>query len=70
MKSSGSGLENEINYHGGSATLTMRHPSICKSWHTSSLTSGGRSIGIVCLRTKGHGVCFLFVFVQVVKEKK
>jgi hypothetical protein len=24
-----------------------------------SPTSGGRSVGIVCLQTKSHGVCFL-----------
>jgi hypothetical protein len=28
----------------------------------NSPTSGDRSVGIVRLRTKGHGVCFLFVF--------
>jgi hypothetical protein len=28
-----SGLENEINDHGGSAALTTRHPSIRRSWH-------------------------------------
>jgi hypothetical protein len=24
------------------------------------IKSGGRSVGIIRLRTKGHGVCFLF----------
>jgi hypothetical protein len=50
----------EINDRKGSAALTTRHPSIHKSWHKTSSTSGGRSVGIVRLRTKGHGVC-LFV---------
>jgi hypothetical protein len=35
--------------------MTTRHPSIRKSWHYISPTSGGRSGGIVSLRTKGHG---------------
>jgi hypothetical protein len=34
----------------------MRHPSIHKSWHYISSTSGGRSVGIVRLQTKGHRV--------------
>jgi hypothetical protein len=29
---------------------------IRKSWHYISPTNGGRSVGIVRLRTKGHGV--------------
>jgi hypothetical protein len=32
-KSSGSGLENYQYGRRGSATLTMRQPSILKSWH-------------------------------------
>jgi hypothetical protein len=40
--------------------LPTRHPSIHKSWHYISSTSGGRSVGIVRSRTKGHGVC-LFI---------
>jgi hypothetical protein len=36
----------------------MRHPSIRKSGHYSSPTIGGSSVGIVHLRTKGHGVDF------------
>jgi hypothetical protein len=47
----------EINDRRGSAALTTRHTSIHKSWHYISSTSGGRSVGIVRLRTKGHGVC-------------
>jgi hypothetical protein len=47
----------EINGRGGSAALTTQHPSTHKSWHYISPTSGGRSVGIVRLRTKGHGVC-------------
>jgi hypothetical protein len=50
----------EINDRGGSAALTTRHPSIHKSWHQISPTSGSCSVGIVHLRTKGHGVCFVF----------
>jgi hypothetical protein len=56
----------EINDRRGSAALTMRHPSIHKSWHYISSTSGGRSVGIVRLRTKGHGVCFVFAGSQKV----
>jgi hypothetical protein len=47
----------EINGRGESAALTARLPSIHKSWHYISPTSGGRSVGIVRLRTKGHAVC-------------
>jgi hypothetical protein len=32
-KSSGSGLENRDYGHRASAALTMRHPSVSKSWH-------------------------------------
>jgi hypothetical protein len=49
----------EINDRRGSAALTRRHPYIHKSWHYISPTSGGRSVGIVRSRTKGHGVCFI-----------
>jgi hypothetical protein len=52
----------EINDRGGSAALTTRHPSIHKSWHQFSPTSGGRSVSIVRLRTKGHRACFFFYF--------
>jgi hypothetical protein len=38
--------------------MSVWHPSIHKSWHQISSTSGGRSVGIVRSRTKGHGVCF------------
>jgi hypothetical protein len=34
-------------------------PSIRKSSHWTTLTSGGRSVGIVCLRTIGDGVSFV-----------
>jgi hypothetical protein len=46
----------EINDRGGSAGLITRHPSIRKSWHNISPTNGGRSVGIVLLRTKGHTI--------------
>jgi hypothetical protein len=47
--------QTDIAGRGGSAALTTRHPSIHKSWHKISPTSGGRSFGIVRLRTKDHG---------------
>jgi hypothetical protein len=49
----------EINDPEGSAALTTQHSSVHKRWHKISPTNGGRSVGIVRLRTKGHGVCFL-----------
>jgi hypothetical protein len=52
--------ETQINDRRGSAVLTTRQPSIHKSWHYISPTSGGRSVGIVRSRTKGHGVCFVY----------
>jgi hypothetical protein len=52
-ESSGSCLEN-FNDRGGSAGLTKRATALYPP------TSGGRSVGIVSLRTKGHRVC-LFV---------
>jgi hypothetical protein len=52
----------EINDRGGSAAMTSIH----KSWHYISSTSGGRSVGIVRLRSKGHGVClFVCLFVML-----
>jgi hypothetical protein len=54
-------MKTEINVRGGSAALTTRHPSLRKSWLYISPTSGGRSVGIVRLRTKGHGVCFFLL---------
>jgi hypothetical protein len=50
-KSSGSGPENRDYSRRGSAALTTPYPYIRKSWLTSP-TSGGRSVGIVRLRTK------------------
>jgi hypothetical protein len=50
----------EINDSRGSAALTTRHPSIHKSWQY--FVDKWRSlVGIVRLRTKGHGVFFFFV---------
>jgi hypothetical protein len=54
----------EINGRGGSAVLTTRRLSIRKSWHENWPTSGGRSVGIVHLRTKGDGI-FIILFVHV-----
>jgi hypothetical protein len=50
--------KNDINGRGRSASLTTLNPSIRNSWHQISPTIEGRSVGIVRLRTKGHGVCF------------
>jgi hypothetical protein len=52
-------LKTEINDRRGSAALTMRHPSIHESWHYVSSTSGGRSVGLIRLWIKGHGVCLV-----------
>jgi hypothetical protein len=41
---------------GGSVALTTRHPLYPQKLGPSSPRSGGRSVGIVRLRTKGHGV--------------
>jgi hypothetical protein len=51
-KSSGSGLENRDYGRRGSATLTMRHPSIRKTLTLTLSASGSRSVGIVRSRTK------------------
>jgi hypothetical protein len=51
----------EINDRGRPAALTTRYPSIRKSWHYIPPTIGGRSVGIVRLRTKGHEVCFIYI---------
>jgi hypothetical protein len=58
-KSSCSGQENRINDRGGSVALTTRHLYPQKLALTLP-TSGGRSVGIVRLWTKGHGVLFIF----------
>jgi hypothetical protein len=50
----------EINDRRGSAALTTRYPSMSKSWHYISSTSGGRLVGIVSLRTKVHAVFVFF----------
>jgi hypothetical protein len=39
--------------------LNTRHPSIHKSWHCISWTSGGHLVGIVLLWTKDLRVSFL-----------
>jgi hypothetical protein len=38
-----------------------------KSWHWISSTSGGRSVGIIRLRAKGHGVCLFFAWCPFVR---
>jgi hypothetical protein len=54
-KSSGSGQENWIN--GCRDPLRWPRDTLYqKKLALTSPTSGGRSVGIVCLRPKGHGV--------------
>jgi hypothetical protein len=50
-KSSGSGLESE-NTAVGIPHADNAAPSICKKLALTSLTSGARSVGIVCLQTE------------------
>jgi hypothetical protein len=63
-KSSGSGLENRLT--------TVRDPT---RWPrdiplSAKVGTGGRSVGIVRLRTKGHVVClFLFVVIRSIGER-
>jgi hypothetical protein len=45
---------------GGIRCTDHATPSILKKLALTSPTSGGRSVGIVRLRTKGHGVFLLF----------
>jgi hypothetical protein len=49
----------------GSVALTTRHPLFPLKLALTPSTSGGRSVGIVRLRTKGHGVYFSFKFVKL-----
>jgi hypothetical protein len=49
-KSNGSGLEIRAYGRMGSSTLTMRHPLSAKVG--TSMTSGGRSVGIIRSRTQ------------------
>jgi hypothetical protein len=56
-KSSGSGLKNRINGRGEPLRwprATLYPQKLALTWPTS----GGRSVGIVCVRTKSHGVFF------------
>jgi hypothetical protein len=55
-KSSDSGLENRRLTAVGILFADHATPSIRKKLALSSQTRGGRSVGIVLLRTKGHGV--------------
>jgi hypothetical protein len=54
-KSSGSGQENRINGR-GDPLRWPRDTLYPQKLSLTSPTSGGRSVGIVRLRTKGHGV--------------
>jgi hypothetical protein len=55
----------EINDRRGSAAVTTRHTSIRRSWRRILPTSGGRSVGIVRFRIKGHGVRLFVLFATV-----
>jgi hypothetical protein len=55
-KSSGSGLENRINDRGEDPLRWPRDTLYPQKLGLTLPTSGGRSVGIVRLRTKGHGV--------------
>jgi hypothetical protein len=57
-KSSGSGPENRDKRPRESVALTTQHPLSAKVG-TTSPTSGGRSVGIVCSRTKATGFSFI-----------
>jgi hypothetical protein len=60
-KRSGSGQENRIN--GRRDPLCWpRDPLYPRKLAETSPKSGGRTVGIVRLRTKGHGVQFFFCF--------
>jgi hypothetical protein len=48
----------------GSVALTTRHP-LSANLALTSPKRGGRSVGIVSLRTKGHGVTFFLVLYSV-----
>jgi hypothetical protein len=58
-KSSGSGIENRDYGRKGSAALAMRHPLYAKIG-TNFADKRRSSVGIVCSRNSGHGIC-LFV---------
>jgi hypothetical protein len=58
-KSSGFGQENRINDR-GDPLRRPRDTAYLQKLALTSTTSGGRSVGIVRLRTKGHGVYLYF----------
>jgi hypothetical protein len=62
-KSSGSGQENRINGR-GDLLRWPRDTIYQQKLALTSPTSGGRSVGIVHLRTKGHGVFFNEIFIR------
>jgi hypothetical protein len=69
MKNSGSGLENRLTAVG------TRYADHALSLYPQKLalispTSSGRSVGIVPIRTKGHGVCFLVYQTSYVTSKQ
>jgi hypothetical protein len=56
-KSGGSGLESR-EYGRGDPLCSPRNTIYPQKLALTSPTSGGRSVGIVRSRTKGHGICF------------
>jgi hypothetical protein len=60
MKKCGSGQENRINDR-GDPLRWPRDTFYPQKLALTSPTSGGLSVGIVRLRTKGHGVYFFFL---------
>jgi hypothetical protein len=64
-KSSGSGQENRTNDR-GIRCADHATPSIRKKLALTSPTGGGRSVGIVRLWTKGHGLLLLLLLLVVV----
>jgi hypothetical protein len=62
-KSSGFGQENRINDR-GDPLRWPRDTLYPQKLALTSPTSGGRSVGIVRLRTKGHGV-YLFIYLFI-----
>jgi hypothetical protein len=65
-KRSGSGQENRINDRGEGDPLRWPRDTLYPQKVGTTPTSGGRSVGIVRLRTKGHGVKFSLVSLFII----